>query len=104
MLCLVAGEAPGADEITFEVWRQMLPYIGLRIEWMYQTSMDLGYAPHSCRTAKIVALKKPGRADYTVPKAYRPISLLPTMSKSHEVIVAARLFYLAERYSLLPTN
>jgi len=56
------------------------------------------------KTAKIVAPKKPGRADYTVPKAYRPISLLPTMSKSHEVIVAARLFYLAERYSLLPTN
>ena len=47
MLCLVAGEAPGADEITFEVWRQMLPYIGLRLEKLYQTYMDLGYAPQS---------------------------------------------------------
>ncbi len=82
----------------------MLPYRGLWIEWMYQTSMDLGYALHSWRTAKIVAIKKAGRADYTVPKAYRPISLLPTISKGLEAIVAARLFYLAERYSLLPTN
>ncbi len=57
------------------MWKQMLPYIGLRIEWMYQISMDLGYAPQSWRTAKIVALKKPGRADYTVPKAYRPMDM-----------------------------
>lgn len=66
--------------------------------------MDLAYVPKSWRTAKIVALKKPGKSDYTIPKAYRPISLLPTISKALEAIVATRLSYLAERYSLLPTN
>jgi hypothetical protein len=71
---------------------------------MYQSSLDLGYVPKLWRTAKIVALKKPGKSDYTLPKAYRPISLLPTISKGLESIVAARLSYLAERYSLLPTN
>lgn len=66
--------------------------------------MDLGYAPQSWRTAKIVALKKLGSAAYTVPKAYRPISLLLTISKGLDAVVVARLFYLAERYSMLPTN
>ena len=71
---------------------------------MYQSSLDLGYAPRSWRTAKIVSLKKPGKADYTVPKAYRPISLLPTISRGLEAIIATRLSSLAERYGLLPTN
>ena len=97
-------KAPGADEITFEMWRRLLQYIGPWIQWIYQTSANLGYVPKSWRTANIVALKKPGKADYTMPKAYRPISLLPTISKGLEAIMASRLSYLAERYSLLPTN
>ena len=97
-------KAPGADEITFEMWRQLLQYVGPWIRWIYQNSLNLGYAPRSWRTAKIVSLKKPGKADYTVPKAYRPISLLPTISKGLEAIIATRLSYLAERYCLLPTN
>ena len=97
-------KAPGVDEITFEMWKRLLQYIGPWIHWLYQTSVDLGYVPKSWRTARIVALKKPGKADYTIPKAYRPISLLPTISIGLEVIMASRLSYLAERYSLLPTN
>ena len=71
---------------------------------MYQNSLNLGYAPRWWRIAKIVSIKKPGKADYTVPKAYRPISLLPTISKGLEAIIATKLSYLAERYCLLPTN
>ena len=37
-------------------------------------------------------------------KAFRPISLLPTISKGLEAVVAARLSYIVEKYSLLPDN
>lgn len=97
-------KAPGQDEITFDMWRRLLKHVASWIKWMYQTLLDLGYVPKLWRTAKIVLLKKPGKSDYTLPKAYRPISLLPTVSKGLESIVAARLSYLAERYALLPTN
>lgn len=51
-----------------------------------------------------MVLRKPGKKDYGVPRAYRPISLLPAISKGLESIVAARLSYMAERYNLLPNN
>ena len=37
-------------------------------------------------------------------KAFRLISLLPTISKGLEAVVAARLSYIVEKYSLLPDN
>lgn len=97
-------KAAGADEISFEMWRRLLQYVGPWIKGIYQASVDLRYVPRSWRTAKIVALKKPGKADYTIPKAYQPISLLPTISNGLEGIMATKLSYLAERYALIPTN
>lgn len=37
------GKAPGSDELTFETWRQLLPYIGVWLLWIYHSSMGLGY-------------------------------------------------------------
>jgi hypothetical protein len=52
----------------------------------------------------VITLRKPGKLDYTKPKAFRPISLLPTISKGLEAIIAARLSYIAKEHSLLPKN
>ncbi|KAF4547018.1 Hypothetical protein D9617_69g077970 [Elsinoe fawcettii] len=73
-------KAAGRDEITFLMAR----------------------LPRLWKVAKIVIMRKPGKPDYTVPKAFRPISLLCTLSKGMEKIMAARLSYLAEEYRLLP--
>jgi hypothetical protein len=71
---------------------------------LYQASYQLAYTPKSWRAAKVITLRKPGKPDYTKPKAFRPISLLPTISKGLEAIIAARLSYIAEEHSLLPKN
>lgn len=42
-------------------------------------------------------LRKPDR-DYTILKAYRLISLLATISKGLETVVARRVSYLAEEH------
>jgi hypothetical protein len=52
----------------------------------------------------VIILRKPGKLDYTKPKAFRLISLLPTISKGLEAIIAVRLSYIAKEYSLLPKN
>lgn len=98
------NEAPGPDEISFAAWRQLLPFTKESIRWLYQTSLTLGRVPRLWREASIVVLRKPGKKDYGVPRAYRPISLLPAISKGLESIVVARISYMAERYNLLPNN
>jgi hypothetical protein len=49
-------------------------------------------------------LRKSDKLDYTLPKAYQPISLLITLSKIVEAIVAERISYLVETYNLLSEN
>jgi len=97
-------KAPGLDDITFRVWKELWPVLGSRFLKLYQASLDLKYVPQRWRTAKIVVLRKPNKPDYSKPKAYRPISLLETISKGLEAVVARRLSYLAETYRLLPEN
>ncbi|RKK14010.1 hypothetical protein BFJ67_g17996, partial [Fusarium oxysporum f. sp. cepae] len=56
------------------------------------------------RTAKIIPLKKPNKGDYKIAKAWRPISLLSTLGKILETVVADHISHAAETYGLLPTN
>ena len=98
------NKAPGPDEISFRVWRELWPVVGDHLLWLYSTSLELRHIPKQWKTARIVTLRKPGKDDYTVPKAFRPVSLLPTISKGLEAVVAARLSYMVERNSLLPDN
>ena len=51
---------------------------------------------------KIVPLQKPKHKDYTIANNYRPISLLLMLEKVLELLVAERIIYLVEKYSLLP--
>lgn len=45
--------------------------------------------------------KNKNKKKYTIPKAYRPVSLLNCLGKKSENIVASRLAYLAENHHLL---
>ena len=75
-----------------------------RVLLVFQTSLAAGELPSQWRHAKIVPLKKPNKADYRVAKAWRPISLLSTLGKALEAVVAERVSYAVETFGLLPTN
>ena len=94
-------KAPGPDEINFRVWRELWPVSSNYLLWIYSALLDLRQLPVQWKTARIVTLRKLGKADYTVPKAFWLISLLPTISKGLEAVVVARLSYITEKYSLL---
>jgi len=51
-----------------------------------------------------VVLRKPGKPDYSIPNAYRPISLLNTLGKLLEGVKARRLSFYAEKHGLLPNT
>jgi hypothetical protein len=73
--------------------------------YIYQRLIQLGHILKSWTEAKIIVILKPGKPDYTIPKAYRPISLLCTISKGLEKVVVQRLSeYLEKTEQLLYTQ
>ena len=71
---------------------------------LFQASLDEGVLPHQWQHAKIISLKKPGKEDYMIAKVWRPISLLATLGKILESVVAERISHAVETYGLLLTN
>jgi ribonuclease HI len=98
-------KAPGIDGLPAAVWQQLWPVIGENIIELFQASLRSGKSPSQWKVARIIPLRKPGKPDYTVPKAYRPISLLATLGKAMEAVIAERLSYWVESEAqLLPKN
>ena len=98
------NKAPGVDGITNKVLHQTLDLLLPRLHRLFNACLHLGYCPTHFREAVTVVLRKPGKDDYTQPKAYRPIALLNTLGKALESIVASRLTYLADSHQLLPSR
>ncbi len=95
-------KAPGSDNIQFKVLKIAAPVIGPLLTQIYNASLRLHYWPACWKEAKVIVIRKPGKKDYHDPKSYRPISLLNTLSKNMEFILAKRISAIAELHHLLP--
>ena len=93
--------APGLDGIPAIVYRRCLYTLLPWLVRIYQGSLALGHVPLAWRTAKVIALRKPGKKDYTIPRSYRPISLLSVMGKFLEKIICKRLMHFLESNHIL---
>ena len=99
---LKSDKASEPDGITNRIVKLVVEAPGTELTGFFTRCLDLGHHPRAFRTATTVALRKPGKADYSDPSAYRPIALLNTLGKALEAIVATRISRLAEKHSLLP--
>jgi hypothetical protein len=91
-------KAPGEDGLPVIVWKMTWPAVKHRVLDLFQASLEEGTLPSQWRHAKIIPLKKPNKEDYSIAKAWRPISLLATLGMVLESVVAERT------YGLLPTS
>jgi hypothetical protein len=96
-------KAPGQDDLPAAVRQNTRPVTGDVIVQIFEASIQLGYVPRTWKSARIVVLRKPGKSP-SLPKAYRLISLLSTLGKALESVIAARISYLTEKHHLLPEN
>ena len=71
---------------------------------LFQSSLQQGKLPNTWKIAKILLLKKPNKGNYTLLRAYQPIFLLPTLSKTIEYLIAQKIAHISDAYNLLPGN
>lgn len=100
---LSTKKAPGPDQIPNEVLKAVACEICRYLEQIFNDSLRLSHYPAHFKESIILILRKQGgNRDYTNPKSHRPISLLNTLGKIMEAILATRIRYMAIMHNLLP--
>lgn len=84
-------KAPGADGFTADICRHAIPQDPKVFLMLANKCLALGHFPNIWKEATVVVLRKPTKEDYTNPKSYRPIGLLPALGKILEKMVVGRL-------------
>jgi len=85
------NSAPGDNTLLLSVWirlHKLRPDILTHMtDWLLRSRM----LPTILKRVLTMVIPKPGKPDYSVPKAYQMISLLPTVSKTIEHVALARM-------------
>jgi hypothetical protein len=96
--------APGSSGIGWSLLKKGWDAVKDHLINAYNACLMLGHHPARWKEAKVVAIPKPDKPDYSLPKAHRPISLLETMSKLLEKAVAKRMQHDIVKHELIHAN
>lgn len=96
-------KAPGFDLITGEILKQ-LPKKGIvKLTHLINAVFRLKHVPILWKTAEVIMVPKPGKSVNKV-TSYRPISLLPILSKVFEKLFLKRLKRIIEEKKMIPDH
>lgn len=96
-------KSPGHDEIPGKLLKE-LPEKALRLMTIiFNAILRTGIFPQKWKIAKIVMIPKPGKSPNEV-NSYRPISLLPIISKIFEKILLNKMKPLLEKAGAIPDH
>ena len=94
------SSTPGLSGINYKVVKWAFAANPTRFVTLYNECLARG--THPWMEAKVIPIAKPNKADYSLPKAYRPISLLECCGKLMEKIIANRVLSDLNTYHILP--
>ena len=97
-------KAPGPDGIKNIVFKKCSKTLAPHLLCLFRTVFLLKTYFDPWQEFITVVLRKPGKPNYTTPKAYHPIALLNTTSKLLMAVIADQLTYVLESYNLLPNT
>lgn len=96
-------KAPGYDLITGQVMKELPDIAFLKLQHIINASFKLKHVPRHWKIAEVIVIVKPGKPPTEV-ASYRPISLLPVMSKIFEKMLLKRLCRIIEDRKLIPSH
>ncbi|KAI5754873.1 hypothetical protein M8J77_012232 [Diaphorina citri] len=96
-------KAPGYDLITGLVLKQLPRIADVKITQIINAAFKLKYVPQIWKIAEVIMISKPGKPE-TELTSYRPISLLPVLSKLFEKILKKRLIEIINERKLIPDH
>ena len=104
ILKLSPHKAPGPSRIPNAVITHcceiLVPYLGP----IYHATFKLGVYPSAWKTTSTIVLRKPGKPDYMLAKAYRPIMPGECLAKVLSSCIAETLVHHSMRQHLLPST
>ena len=92
--------APGLSGINYQLLKWAFSSQPDRFLTLFNAAISLGHHPWS--DALVIVIPKPAKPDYSLPKAYRPISLLECCGKLLEKIIAKRILSDTHHFNILP--
>lgn len=100
---LKLNKAPGYDLITAKVLKE-LPHEGIDfLTFVFNACLIRSFFPAQWKVAQISMIPKPGKPTEN-PSSYRPISLLPILSKMLESLFLKRLMPIIDTKSIIPSH
>lgn len=97
-------KAFGIDEIPNILLKEVIGIIVNHLYFIFRAVFKLNTYSDRWRDWITVVLRKPGKPQYNVAKAYRPIALLNTIPKLLTTIIAEDITYMCEHHQLLPAT
>jgi hypothetical protein len=77
-------KSAGTDGILLALLQQGVKHLMTHLCHFFSACLARGYIPKAWKQVKVTFISKPGKANYTEAKAYRPISLSSFMLKTME--------------------
>lgn len=96
-------KAPGYDLITGKLIKRLTEKAVRKLLHIINACFRLKYVPLQWKVAEIIMIHKPGKQPNEA-TSYRPISLLPIISKIFEKLLLKRLRPIIEDRNLIPTH
>lgn len=84
-------KAPGPDGLTSDICTTAINSDRKVFMAIANKCLSLAHFPKDWKEAYVIILRKPGKEDYTHPKSYRPIGLLPVLGKIVEKLMVCRI-------------
>ena len=96
-------KAPGYDLITGKILKELPTHALKYIIYLFNAILRLSYFPKQWKVAEIQIVPKPGKPLEHL-HSYRPISLLPILSKMFEKLFLTRLIPIINERNLIPDH